>query len=76
VPGSVKLGHRALRFAARKVSLTGGRVSKVAIKLPKGDARRVRAALKKHAKLTARLTVAMTAAAGDSRTLKLAIRLR
>ena len=59
--GTVKAGHRTLRFRAAHATLTAGRTAKVTLSLSKRDAKRVLAALR-HGRLTASITLTAGAA--------------
>ena len=59
--GSVKAGHRTLRFRTAHAKLTPGRTAKVTLTLAKRDAKRAAAALK-HGRLTASITLTAGAA--------------
>jgi WD40 repeat protein len=54
--GTIKAGHRTLRFRAAHATLTAGRTTKVTLSLSKRDAKRALAALK-HGRLTASITL-------------------
>jgi hypothetical protein len=71
VSGAVKLGARSLRFKPHSVSFVAGKATAVTVKLSKADARRALTALKKHKKLTAKLSFAI-----GSQAAKLAVKLR
>lgn len=59
--GTVKAGHRTLRFRTAHAKLTPGRTAKVTLTLAKRDARRAAAALR-HGRLTASITLTAGAA--------------
>jgi hypothetical protein len=78
VRGTISIPHaaRALRFRSRTVKLVAGRRARVTLTLSKKSAAAIRRALRRHAKLTARITVLAKGAAGDAKTMRLRLRLR
>jgi hypothetical protein len=73
---SVRGASRVVRFVRRKVSLVAHKPTRVTLKLKQKDARLVRAALKRHSKLKAKISLTAKAANGDTATKRLAIGLR
>jgi hypothetical protein len=73
---SVPAHSRVLRFHTKKLRLNGGASKKITLKLSKGNARRVRGALRHKRKLTARITLALRDGAGNKRSRKLSLKLR
>jgi hypothetical protein len=76
ISGSVKLGKKTLHFNPRKLSLAAGKKATITVKLSKANARGVLKALKARKKLTARISVSMTAPNGDAGRVQLAVKLR
>ena len=67
---------RVLRFRSRTVKLVAGRRARVTLTLSRKSAATVRRALRRRARLIARITLAVNGASGDASTKRLALRLR
>jgi hypothetical protein len=72
---SLPKGAKVVRFKRAGVRLTANRAVTVRLKLAKKDAARVRRALRRHARLKARITLAAHDAAGNTATKRLTLKL-
>lgn len=75
--GTINLpkGAKVVRFKRANVRLTASRAATIRLKLSKKDAARVRRALRRHAQLKAKVTLAVHDAAGNPTTKRLTLKL-